>query len=74
MPDANPESKVATARLAVHDWIYMVLAVLYGIVIVRGLILIPTVYLHTVVVSMASNTAVFTIGILLATPLRTVGL
>ena len=64
MPDANPESKVATARLAVHDWIYMVLAVLYGIVIVRGLIIIQC-NLNTVVVS---------IGLLLDTLLRTVGL
>ncbi len=64
MSDANPESKVATARLVVHDWIYMVLAVLYGIVIVRGLIIIQC-NLNTVVVS---------IGLLLDTLLRTVGL
>jgi hypothetical protein len=31
------DSEVAIARLAVHGWIYTVLAVLYGIVIVQDL-------------------------------------
>ena len=31
------DSEVATARLAVHGWIYTVLAVLYSIVIVQVL-------------------------------------
>ena len=31
----NSDSEVAIAKLAVHGWIYTVLAVLYGIVIVQ---------------------------------------
>ena len=51
---------------AVHGRIYIVLAVLYCIVIVRIIIIVQCIK-NTVVVFMASNTAVFTIVILLTT-------
>ena len=49
-----------------HGRIYIVLAVLYCIVIVRILIIVQCIQ-NTVVVFMASNTAVFTTVILLTT-------
>ena len=49
-----------------HGRIYIVLAVLYCIVIVRILIIVQCIQ-NTVVVFMASNTAVFTAVILLTT-------
>ena len=33
--DSDSEVEVATARLAVHGWIYTVLAILYSIVIIQ---------------------------------------